>query len=284
MSDITTKSTRQSETVVGGEFKPLGPSPHYVGDEIIVMRCAETIAEVFSDWAKRSKIDENSYVPFDVNSPIELPRRPTMLKAYTLDPPITETGKIASKMMARELCDRRAVPSVIFCSPDFASVETAHLIHSYIGEKCGKIRIEPELSTLHKASHIFFDSEQLNTLGYDIDKKTPLAPVAEGVTLVDLVGRVKRAYYELTSKVENALFVVDPLSMMIISSLFYPVHIRVESSLELERLRSHSQFPPLCNLTAYRAGGSDGVKMHDLTNTCLRPLTFSGFSNEIELD
>uniref|UniRef100_A0A8R1DU57 Uncharacterized protein n=1 Tax=Caenorhabditis japonica TaxID=281687 RepID=A0A8R1DU57_CAEJA len=256
MSDITTKSTRLSETVVGGEFKPLGPSPHYVGDEIIVMRCAETIAEVFSDWAKRSKIDENSYVPFDVNSPIELPRRPTMLKAYTLDPPITETGKIASKMMARERCDRRAVPSVIFCSPDFASVETAHLIHSYIGEN----------------------------QACDIDKKAPLAPVAEGVTLVDLVGRVKRAYYELTSKVENALFVVDPLSIMIISSLFYPVHIRVESSLELERLRSHSQFPPLCNVTAYRAGGSDGVKMHDLTNTCLRPLTFSGFSNEIELD
>lgn len=237
-------------------------------------------------------------IPVLQNAPIELPRRSMMLKSYSMDPPITETGKVASKMMSRELCDRRAVPSVIFCSPDFASVETAHLIRSYIGEKCGRIRIEPELSSLHKASHVFFGTDQLNALGYDIDKKAPLTAVADGVSLSDLTNRIKRAFYELTSKVENgkyskqapansrssALLIVDPLSMMIISSLFYPIKMRAESSVELERLRSISSFPSLSNFTCFRAGGSSGMKMYDLTNTCLRPLTFTGFSNEIELD
>lgn len=68
MSEITTKSTKQSETVVGGEFKTLGPAPHFVGDEIIVMRCAETISEVFSDWTKRSSLSDDTYIPFDVAS------------------------------------------------------------------------------------------------------------------------------------------------------------------------------------------------------------------------
>ncbi|CAI2353916.1 unnamed protein product [Caenorhabditis sp. 36 PRJEB53466] len=284
MSDITTKSTKQSETVICAEFKALGPAPNMTGDEIIVMRSAEMISEVFSDWMKRSDLNENTYIPFDVNAPIELPRRNSMLKSYTQDPPITETGKIASKMMARELCDRRIIPSVILCSPDFASLETAHLIKTYIGEKCGKIRIEPELSTLHKASHVFFGAENLEILGYDLDKKMPLAAVSDGVTLSDLAVRIKRAFYELTAKVENALLIVDPLSMMIISSLFFPIQIRTETSVELERLRSYSMFPSLSNFTSFRVGGSTGVKMYDLSNMSLRPLTFTGFSNEIELE
>lgn len=270
--------------MVCGEFKALGPAPYYVGDEIIVMRCAETINEIFSDWTKRANLDENKYTPFDVNAPIELPRRTDMLKSYNLDPPINETGKIASKMIARELCDRHAIPSVIFCSPDFASVETAHLIKSYIGEKCGAIRIEPELSTLHKSAHVFFGPNHFTSLGYGIDEKNPLHAVSDGVSLSDLVNRIKRAFYELTSKVDNALIIVDSLSMMIISSLFHNVYIRNDSSVDLERLRSLASFPSLSNFTAYRVGGQTGVKTYDLTSTCLRPLTFTGFSNEIDLE
>lgn len=281
MSDITTISVKQSEAVVNGEFKALGPIPHYTGDEIIVMRCAEMISEIYSDWTARSKLEENSYEPFDVNAPIELPRRSAMLKSYSLDPPITETGKIASKIMARELCDRRAVPSVIFCTPDYASVETAHLINSYIGQKCGKIQIEPELSSLHNAAHVFFNPDQFKKLGHNIDKKAPLLPVSDGVSLSDLVSRIKRAFYELTAKTENALLVVDPLSMRIISSLFYP--IRHENSIELERLHSLSSLSPLSNITCFRAGTQAGAKKYELTNTSLRPLTFTGFSNEIDL-
>ncbi|CAP39668.2 Protein CBG23349 [Caenorhabditis briggsae] len=284
MTEITTKSVKQAEALVSGEFKALGPAPNYVGDEFIVMRCAETINEVYPDWIKRSNLGEEIYDPFDVNAPIELPRRSSMLKSYTLDPPITETGKIASKIMARELCDRRAIPAVIFCSPDFSSVETAHLIKSYIGEKCGNIRIEPELSSLHKAAHVFFGPDHLRSLGYGIDTKTPLHPVTDGVTLTDLVNRIKRAFYELTSKVENALFIVDPLSTMIISSLFYSIKIRTETSVELERVRSFCTFPSLSNFTTFRVGGDNGVKMFDLTSTRLRPLTFTGFSNEIDFD
>ncbi|KAF1751603.1 hypothetical protein GCK72_018157 [Caenorhabditis remanei] len=282
MSEFTTKSVKQAETLVTGDFKSLGPAPHYEGDEIIVMRCAETIDEIFSDWTVRSNLSENSYQPFDLNTPIELPRRSAMLKSYSQDPPITETGKIASKMMARELSDRHAIPSVIFCSPDFASVETAHLIKSYIGDKCGKIQIEPELSTLHKASHVFFGPAHFKSLGYSIDSKEPLRAVSDGVALSDLVSRVKRAFYELTSKVENALIIVDPLSMMIISSLFYS--IKMVSSVELERLRSLSSFPSLSNFTCFRVGANTGMKMYDLTSTSLRPLTFTGFSNEIDMD
>uniref|UniRef100_A0A1I7UBU4 NADP-dependent malic enzyme n=1 Tax=Caenorhabditis tropicalis TaxID=1561998 RepID=A0A1I7UBU4_9PELO len=260
MTDVTTtQSVKQTDNLVPGEFKALGPVPPYVGDEIIVMRCAETINEIFTDWTTRSKLGDNSYLPFDVNAPIELPRRSSMLKSYTLDPPITETGKIASKMMAREICDRRATPSVIICSPDFASVETAHLIKSYIGEHCGKIQIEPELSTLHKAAHVFFSPETFKTLGYGIDQKIPLAPVSDGVSLSDLVSRIKRAFYELTSKVENALLIVDPLSMMIISSLFHPIKIRTETSVELQRLRSLSSYPSVSNFTCFRSGGQNGA-------------------------
>ncbi|CAL2044744.1 unnamed protein product [Caenorhabditis brenneri] len=224
------------------------------------------------------------FIPFLQNAPIELPRRSSMLKSYTIDPPITETGKISSKMMARELCDRRAIPSVIFCSPDFASVETAHLIKSYIGEKCGKIRIEPELSTLHKAAHVFFVPDNFQALGYGIDKKSPLPRVSDDVSLSELVSRIKRAFYELTGKEENALLILDPLSMMIISSFFHPIKVRTETAVELERRRSLSSFPALSNFTCFRVGGNSGAKMYDLTNTCLRPLTFTGFSNEIVFD
>lgn len=285
MSDITTtQSVKAADTLVSGEFKALGPVPHYVGDEIVVMRCAETINEIFPDWATRSNLGENTYLPFDVNAPIELPRRSSMLKSYKIDPPITETGKIGSKMMARELCDRRVIPTVIFCSPDFASVETAHLIKSYIGERCGKIQIEPELSTLHKAAHVFFSPDNFKALGYGIDKKIPLPHVSDGVSLSELASRIKRAFYELTGKVENALLIVDPLSMMIISSIYHPIKVRMEASVELERLRSLSSFPALSNFTCFRAFGNAGAKAYDLTNVCLRPLTFTGFSNEIILD
>ncbi|CAB3398854.1 unnamed protein product [Caenorhabditis bovis] len=284
MSDISSKSLRQTEEFALGAYKALGPLPNYIGDEIIVMRHAETIAEVFPDWVAQSMLGENCYDPFDVNVPIELARRPQMQKSNDADPPLSEIARVCSKMMARELCDRKICPSVIFCSPDIASIETACLIKKFIGEKCGPIRIEPELSTMHAVSHLFFSKESLAKLGYDIDKDAePLKTISTKVTLPDLRARIKRAFYELTNVAINPLFIVDSLAAKIIASHFYLIQFDEKLDVEVERAASFKTMPPLANITLYRMG-TEGIKMYDISSLSLRPLTYTGFSNNIDVD
>ncbi|CAI5448547.1 unnamed protein product [Caenorhabditis angaria] len=287
MVDETTRSTKLSEMYTVGDFRALGAPPAFNGDEIIVLRSAETISEVFPDWVSRSGLTENNLIPFDVNCPVELPNRSEIRKSYSADPPLSEMGKITAKMMGREIIERKIIPTVIISTPDLASVETAAIIQKFIGlEKSPKIRIEPELSTMHNVKNVFFNRDEFLRMGINIDSKTnQLKAITSNSEFVDLVNHIKRAFHELTNKQDsNILMIVDALSAKIIASLFYGVEFaKNRDNLEEERLKAISNFPPLASFSTFRVPGS-GNKMYDISPVTLRPLNYTGFSSNIELD
>ncbi|CAJ0570180.1 unnamed protein product, partial [Mesorhabditis spiculigera] len=50
-----------------GAFQTIGLDPHKSeGHDVLLVRHAESIAEVFPDWVRRTKIDERFYRPTDL--------------------------------------------------------------------------------------------------------------------------------------------------------------------------------------------------------------------------
>ncbi|PIO55830.1 hypothetical protein TELCIR_22780, partial [Teladorsagia circumcincta] len=148
----------------------LRPAAQFRGDEMIVSRHSETIAEVFPDWIERCKLDDAYYHPFDLNMPVRVPRRENMRHAYTLDPPISEVGRIMAQIFARELVTRNAVPKAIYSSPSLASVQTAADIRNFIGGECGSINIEPGLASDQNASSLWMSPKEFNQLKYNVNE------------------------------------------------------------------------------------------------------------------
>ncbi|KHJ97662.1 hypothetical protein OESDEN_02353, partial [Oesophagostomum dentatum] len=77
-------------------IRPVGS---FQGEEIILARHAETIAEVFPDWIERCKLDDAFYQPFDLNVPVRIPRRTNMAQAYQHDPPLSEVQNVFQKQI-----------------------------------------------------------------------------------------------------------------------------------------------------------------------------------------
>ncbi|KAK6025158.1 hypothetical protein OSTOST_08952 [Ostertagia ostertagi] len=68
----------------------------------MVMRHTERLDEFFPDWI--SKNMNHPYRPFDLNMPMALPiQRPP--QAYQSDPPITNTGDILARLIARGIVE-----------------------------------------------------------------------------------------------------------------------------------------------------------------------------------
>ncbi|CAD6189897.1 unnamed protein product [Caenorhabditis auriculariae] len=281
MSEITSKSTRLMDSAAFGHYKPLGPPARFFGDEVVVVRHSETIAEVFGDWVQLSKMDDNFYFPFDLNVPVQIPRRPNMVKSYQADPPLSEMGKITAQLIARELRERGATPNYVYCAPDLASLETASAIQKFLGSRCGKLRVEPELSTLHGSSHVFFDKNSLSELGYQLDPTyEPLRKINAPLSATQVVSNIRRAFFEVTNTEKLVLIVTDSLATRIISSVVEGSNYMISGSLENQREAATAMFPPLSSLVAFKENGP-GRRTFEESDVLLRPLTSIGGSNDI---
>ncbi|PAV86212.1 hypothetical protein WR25_26768 [Diploscapter pachys] len=143
--------------------------------ELVIVRHAETINEVFTDWLQRSQLSETSYVPFDLNMPVTLERRPNMRKSYESDPPISELSDTFVKKFAYELKDRCVVPTFIYCSPKYACLQTAMLIQKIIrhnlqyANHC-MIRIDSCLDTTYNWMQHYFNKDDIERMGGVVDR------------------------------------------------------------------------------------------------------------------
>ncbi|PIO70530.1 phosphoglycerate mutase family protein [Teladorsagia circumcincta] len=108
---------------------------------IMVMRHTERLDEFFPDWI--SKNVNHPYKPYDLNMPMALPvQRPP--QAYQGDPPITNTGDILARLIARGMYSTAYVPDLIYCSPSLRCIQTAYAVKQVT--KCkAPIRVEPGL-------------------------------------------------------------------------------------------------------------------------------------------
>ncbi|VDL76666.1 unnamed protein product [Nippostrongylus brasiliensis] len=151
-------------------IQPLRPAGRFQGEEVVVARYAESIAEVFPDWINRCRLDGNMYNPFDLNMPVRVPQRENMKSAYQSDPPISEVGRIMAQIFARELVTRNAVPKAIYTSPALACVQTAADIRNFIGAECGNIHIEPGFAGDKSGQSNWMSPKQFVQLKYNVDE------------------------------------------------------------------------------------------------------------------
>ncbi|ETN80210.1 phosphoglycerate mutase family protein [Necator americanus] len=107
---------------------------------MMVMRHTERLDDFFPDWIERC---DRGYKAFDLNMPMMLPvKRP--LYHYEGDPPITNTGDILARIIARGMYAAGYVPNLIYASPSLRCIQTANAMRSIL--KCdAKIRVEPGL-------------------------------------------------------------------------------------------------------------------------------------------
>ncbi|KAK6032170.1 hypothetical protein OSTOST_01658 [Ostertagia ostertagi] len=66
MAECGKGSNNEGKNVLRAHYKMLRPAAQFRGDEMIVSRHSETIAEVFPDWIERCKLDDAYYHPFDL--------------------------------------------------------------------------------------------------------------------------------------------------------------------------------------------------------------------------
>ncbi|XGW01933.1 hypothetical protein V3C99_014206 [Haemonchus contortus] len=108
---------------------------------IMAMRYTERLDEYFPDWLWKTM--GATYEPFDLNMPKALPvDRP--VHVYVNDPPITNTGDILARLIARGMYATGYVPDIIYCTPALRCLQTAHAVKQVSGTK-SLIRVEPGL-------------------------------------------------------------------------------------------------------------------------------------------
>ncbi|VDO88413.1 unnamed protein product [Haemonchus placei] len=107
----------------------------------MAMRYTERLDEYFPDWLWKTM--GATYEPFDLNMPKALPvDRP--VHVYVNDPPITNTGDILARLLARGMYATGYVPDIIYCTPALRCLQTAHAVKQVSGTKA-LIRVEPGL-------------------------------------------------------------------------------------------------------------------------------------------
>ncbi|KAE9414069.1 hypothetical protein Angca_002845, partial [Angiostrongylus cantonensis] len=107
---------------------------------IMVMRHTERLDDFFPDWIMRC---HNEYRAYDFNMPKQLPiDRP--LHAYANDPPITNTGDLLARIIAKGIYSTSYVPHVIYSSPALRCLQTANAVR-FICSCEARIRVEPGL-------------------------------------------------------------------------------------------------------------------------------------------
>nr|CDJ84814.1 Phosphoglycerate mutase domain containing protein [Haemonchus contortus] len=259
--------------VLRGQYKVSRPVPPFRGDEVIVARHSETIAEVFPDWIQRAKLDEASYHPFDLNMPVRVPRRKNLKDAYQSDPPISEVGRIMAQIFARELVTRNAVPKSIYTPPTLACVQTAADIRSFIGSECDGVYVEPALAYDQGASENWLSLKEFNQLKYNINED--YTPEQKSRSLYKSDG-VKKLLSKLAEKKKGIVLVIlEAQGLKVLADL---EGNRGDAIKEL----SPSMFPPMSSMI-FSPNSEKGSALETSENQ-LRPLTTIGECSRMELD
>ncbi|KJH47049.1 hypothetical protein DICVIV_06858 [Dictyocaulus viviparus] len=107
---------------------------------MMIMRHTEQLDDYFPNWINKCR---NGYKAYDLNMPKVLPiKRP--LNTYRYDPPITNTGDLLARIIAKGIFSTSYVPHLIYSSPALKCLQTANAIRLVC--KCeALIRVEPGL-------------------------------------------------------------------------------------------------------------------------------------------
>ncbi|KRZ39163.1 Neuron navigator 2 [Trichinella pseudospiralis] len=136
----------QEEPFMPWKFKKSSESH---GREIIIMRHAERVDDVFVSWSDKA-LRSGNYCRFDLNLPPNLRcRYKDALESYirwTCDPPITVNGKEMAKSLGKMLASKKKNIYTIYSSPALRCVQTASAFAETYGKhfsnRCLKIRVE----------------------------------------------------------------------------------------------------------------------------------------------
>ncbi|RCN42498.1 phosphoglycerate mutase family protein [Ancylostoma caninum] len=204
------------------KFQTLRPAIPFQGEEIVLARHAETIAEVFPNWVERCKLDGGGglYHPFDLNVPVRMPKRLNMIQAYQSDPPLSEVGRIMAQLFARELVSRSAIPKAIFAAPTLASLQTAVDIYNYIGKECGKICVDASLASDRSGAPYWLSEQEMAHLKFNIDDSYTQEEIElDDRSLKSIAESMKKVLPKLSSKNGIVLVVTDALAVKMLKDL-----------------------------------------------------------------
>uniref|UniRef100_F1LBS3 Ubiquitin-associated and SH3 domain-containing protein A n=1 Tax=Ascaris suum TaxID=6253 RepID=F1LBS3_ASCSU len=177
------------------------------------MRAGETIDEVFPNWIEQSHLDQNYYCPFNLNIPIELPRRENNAHEYAIDPPLSECGMAMSQIVARQLRKKRINLRYIFSSPALACIQTATQLAKIL-RKTGIICVEGGISGDAESMNVSMSLESLLKQHYPIDiTYKPILNKLPNEDFEEIIERIVGIFKELSSKGTPSLFVCDTLAM-----------------------------------------------------------------------
>ncbi|KIH68868.1 phosphoglycerate mutase family protein [Ancylostoma duodenale] len=264
----------------------LRPAIPFQGEEIILARHAETIAEVFPNWVERSKLDGGGlYHPFDLNVPVRMPKRLNMVQAYQSDPPLSEVGRIMAQLFARELVSRSAIPKAIFAAPTLASLQTAVDIHNYIGKDCGKICVDASLTSDRSGAPYWLSEQEIAHLKFNVDDSYNQEEIElDDRSLKSIAESMKKVLPKLSSKNGIVLVVTDALAVKMLKDLALSPKDAVGNRSEEESRKRAAQEYPAMSSTVLSSRTSKGTVHLQPSRLSMRPLTTIGECSEPNFD
>ncbi|GMS78278.1 hypothetical protein PENTCL1PPCAC_453 [Pristionchus entomophagus] len=272
------------EQMAGG-YRTVTTRDEFSGKEVIVVRGAESIEDVFPDWIKQSRLDDHYYIPFDLNVPQTLPKRESLAEAYALDPPISEYGKLTAQVFARHLQSRGVTHKgliSIYTAPSLACLQTAHEIYHFLRSHCNAIRIDSGLAAECRGFDYWLKEPAIRRLGYVVDwnyKSLQRAERSETIfTIEERVCETVRGI-EIEQERHCVLLVTDALSLSMINRRVRRLPIHFSEDIFTEKVRADSAVPPNSSLVFLPDCG-----FHHFLPRHLQPLTDSSGTLRVDLD
>ncbi|CAJ0935653.1 unnamed protein product, partial [Mesorhabditis belari] len=262
------------------------------GNEVVIVRHAESIAEVFPDWVKRTRLDEHFYKPIDLNVPFELPRRSEMREAYMKDPPISEMGILFAGLLGDQLAECKLQPHAIYTAPSLVCLQTARELQKRLDKRSRPLRIEPCLSWSRNAEAYWFKPEALRRLGYDVDVKyMPIKRASDeinshldGSREVEMIARDMRAALRTLADTDKGpvILVTDAVGAMCMQHYARDLPLTYGNSVD-ELYKRASRVSPPTSAVAFNVSRPGNIPCFEYTDI-VRPIWFTGGNNEIDFD
>ncbi len=158
-------------------------NPHLKDSRIVLMmRGGERMDRTFPEWTRVNFSDHGRYMPFNLNQPLRLPRRPKGHSAFHNDSPITELGQITAQMLGRSLAMHELTPVRIFASPALRCIQTAAAMQKMLNNPRLEINVEPglfEWRNWYETMPRLLTAEEVANLGITVNKSyTPIITAA----------------------------------------------------------------------------------------------------------
>ncbi|CAJ0589852.1 unnamed protein product [Cylicocyclus nassatus] len=270
--------------VIRARYKTLRPATSFQGEEIILARHAETIAEVFPDWIERCKLDGAYYQPFDLNVPVRLPKRMNMIEAYQCDPPVSEVGRIMAQLFARELVSRNAIPKTIFCSPTLASLQTATDIQNYIGKECGPTCIDASLASDRSSAQHWLGEKELSKLKFHINNSySPIEVEVNDNGLKSIAEGMVKVIPKLSDAQGIVLVITDSMAVKMLRDLSTNYDPGDRTEKDLRGSAAHG-YPAMSSIVLNVRQSRNGKKRIYPSRLFMRPLTSIGECTQTDFD